>query len=220
MKNTAANNRKNERSRKRIVIDKKFQFGLVFKVLLPLLLLVIVVFMAAYWLIGHWQESFHFTTYQQFCVGVCSLAQKYLGTHIVPAQNFWSMLLYLIVGIAAAFVVFVVLYLGIVFLYLSHRIIGPATRFEKAFSDILKGNLANRIQLREKDEFKDLANHYNNMAETLQDRIRRIHKFNQHLQNTILEMQQNPDNDKESSLEKILELSQGIEEDLNNFTLE
>lgn len=55
---------------------------------------------------------------------------------------------------------------------LSHRIAGPIYRMEKYLGDLAKGNLANRITLRKKDELATLATMINYVVESWREFVR------------------------------------------------
>jgi len=59
-------------------------------------------------------------------------------------------------------------------LILSHRIAGPLYRFERALDNMNSGNLGSHIELREKDEGKELAVKINEFNATLSRSIRTL----------------------------------------------
>ena len=70
---------------------------------------------------------------------------------------------------------------GILFLFISHRIAGPIYHLERVMGQMGRGDLSIRIHLRDKDEFKDTADHFNTMAEKLEDKIAEIKNLSQSL---------------------------------------
>lgn len=54
-----------------------------------------------------------------------------------------------------------------VLVFLSHRLAGPLYRFEKVLMDINKGDLTQRFILRETDQFVELQNKINELANTM-----------------------------------------------------
>lgn len=54
-----------------------------------------------------------------------------------------------------------------VLIFMSHRIAGPMFRFEKALSDINKGDLTHRFKLRQNDQFKELEERINELTNTI-----------------------------------------------------
>jgi len=63
-----------------------------------------------------------------------------------------------------------------IFLVLSHRIAGPIYRFEQTLIAVREGDLSVRINLRGKDELKELADHFNNMTITLNQKMNDLQK--------------------------------------------
>jgi methyl-accepting chemotaxis protein len=68
----------------------------------------------------------------------------------------------------------------IVLIFVSHKVAGPFFRFEKAFEKIAAGDLTFSIILRDKDQFKSLAEQINQMIKSLQDKIKRIKASHSH----------------------------------------
>ena len=56
-------------------------------------------------------------------------------------------------------------------MFLTHRVAGPLFRFEKSVEEMLSGNLDFQIQLRSKDEGKELAEKMNRLIGMLSSRI-------------------------------------------------
>jgi len=64
--------------------------------------------------------------------------------------------------------------IGIIVLFLSHRVAGPFFRFEKTLDKMTDGDLSQRIQLRKHDEGKVLGEKINGFNDMLSDRIKKI----------------------------------------------
>lgn len=64
---------------------------------------------------------------------------------------------------SAAFLIFIAA-LGI---YLSHRTAGPLYQFKRVFDDVRAGNRTSRLSLRPNDEFRDVADAFNQMMDSL-----------------------------------------------------
>ena len=62
-------------------------------------------------------------------------------------------------------------------LFLSHRVVGPVYRFEKAVAALKSGNYSLRIRIRKKDEFKEMEGLINELAETLELQKKRDNDF-------------------------------------------
>lgn len=54
---------------------------------------------------------------------------------------------------------------------LSHRVAGPMYHFKKIFKEIKNGNYHSRINLRPKDDFKDVASEFNEMMNLLEKNL-------------------------------------------------
>lgn len=71
-------------------------------------------------------------------------------------------------------------------IFLSHRVAGPLYRFERVLDSMLNGNLGNRVQLREKDEGKELAAKINAFNATLSQSVNTLNLSTKAL-DTLLE---------------------------------
>ncbi len=67
--------------------------------------------------------------------------------------------------------VFLAILVGILSIFISHKIAGPVYRFEKSAEIISKGDLSLRIKLRKGDELQDLADAFNKMTESLENLV-------------------------------------------------
>jgi len=79
--------------------------------------------------------------------------------------------LYLLIGINSLVLVVVLLLTAIVALLASHKIAGPLFRVENALAAIGRGDLTERVKLREDDQLKQLAGQINQMTESLKARV-------------------------------------------------
>ena len=73
-------------------------------------------------------------------------------------------------GLASLFCLAVVSLFGIV---LSHRVAGPMFHFKRVFRAIREGNRFERIHLRPGDDFRDVADEFNQMIEGLETQVRK-----------------------------------------------
>ncbi|MCP4671682.1 MAG: HAMP domain-containing protein [Desulfobacula sp.] len=64
----------------------------------------------------------------------------------------------------------------IITLFISHRIAGPMFRFEKDIRQITKGDLTVRINLRQKDQFSEMAKAFNEMSSSLHNKVTQINE--------------------------------------------
>lgn len=57
--------------------------------------------------------------------------------------------------------------LGIMSIFITHKIVGPVYRLKKAIQDLTEGNLGVRVTLRRGDDLHELADHVNDLSEEL-----------------------------------------------------
>ena len=62
-------------------------------------------------------------------------------------------------------IVGIIIFFAIMTLFVTHRIAGPIFRLKRGIRDIADGRLNERIHLRKKDEFHDVAEELNSLAE-------------------------------------------------------
>ena len=199
--------------RKQLVINRQFQFKLILKALIPLILLLIAVTAISLLALGGLEKTFYFGSMNEL---IMMLSQQFGDSFENSAVIFSRIRFYILVSTIVLAIVGAV-YTSYVFLYFSHRIAGPVMRFEKTFEQILAGNLRVSIVLREKDEFKETAENFNEMIEALRDRIRRIDDLNTHALETIAEMKNNTSNENRDNFEKVESLSTGIRQSIREF---
>ena len=72
--------------------------------------------------------------------------------------------IFILIAFSIVFLFFVAL-IGLVF---SHRTAGPLYHFKRVFEEIENGNLKQRVRLRPKDEFQDVAQSFNKMMDKIQ----------------------------------------------------
>ena len=80
--------------------------------------------------------------------------------YILPSVIASSVVAIILVSIATFFVV----------MYLSHRIAGPVYNIKKTLKEVIRGDYKLRINLRKKDELKDLAKSINSVIAELEKR--------------------------------------------------
>lgn len=121
------------------------------------------------------------------------------GYAIMPTLIFTNLITLGIITLAAI----------IVTLFVSHRIAGPMFRFEQDIKKIAKGNLLIRINLRQKDQFSEMADAFNDMATGLHGKIIQIDRQIDRILNSKSEYNKNFE-------KKVLELKEIINK---NFSL-
>ncbi len=73
----------------------------------------------------------------------------------------------LYLGILIVLVVCVLFFMGIM---ITHKIVGPVLVLKRKMQELQNGNYDARVYLRKGDELKDLADTFNTMAQTLQEK--------------------------------------------------
>jgi methyl-accepting chemotaxis protein len=68
-------------------------------------------------------------------------------------------------GLVSVGFIFIAAILGI---KLSHATAGPLYHFKRVFTEIKSGNINSRVRLRPGDDFKDVANAFNEMMDSIQ----------------------------------------------------
>lgn len=58
-------------------------------------------------------------------------------------------------------------------IFSSHRMVGPAYRFEKMLEELVRGNYSHRIKIRKRDDFKEIETLLNRLAEKIEMSRRR-----------------------------------------------
>jgi len=92
-----------------------------------------------------------------------TLTAGYTGSEVKLLQTGAYFLPSLVVS-TIIIVIFACLTGAMVMILLSHRLAGPLFRFQVVLDELTSGNLTLRFNLREKDQFRDLADRINGMA--------------------------------------------------------
>jgi methyl-accepting chemotaxis protein len=102
----------------------------------------------------------------------------------------------------------------IILIFVSHKIAGPFFRFEKIFENLGTGDLRIAIRLRDKDQFKALAEQLNNMIMSLKEKIKGVKKsYSQFDSNVEILKESIEKGIRESEFkEKVKELDKGTSE--------
>jgi methyl-accepting chemotaxis protein len=80
----------------------------------------------------------------------------------------YSELKQLVIALGGLSVLFLVV-ISIMGIMMSHRTAGPMYHFKRVFEEIKSGNRKQRVRLRPKDEFQDVAKSFNEMMDHLQN---------------------------------------------------
>jgi methyl-accepting chemotaxis protein len=105
------------------------------------------------------------------------------GIAILPSVVYTNLITLALITVAAI----------IVTLFVSHKIAGPLFRFEKELDEISKGNLTKRVELREKDQGKDMAESLNIMVSSFHEKISDIQKDLQSLRESAKQQDVSPE---------------------------
>ncbi len=92
------------------------------------------------------------------------LVIKNTSSAILPAVLITNLITLGIICVAAV----------VVTLFISHRIAGPMFRFEKDLKKIQSGDLCTQINLRQKDQFSEMALALNNMSKGIHSKVSKI----------------------------------------------
>jgi methyl-accepting chemotaxis protein len=132
---------------------------------------------------------------------------------LVLAQSVWPALAVLIPA-AAAFS-----------MYVTHRLAGPLFRFEQTARELIRGNLALRIRLRQGDELHELAGLLNEFLETIDPALWKIRESESYVREALSwimdELRKQPTVNREAlnRLDRALKGSERIHETLKRFQL-
>ncbi|RLD16475.1 MAG: hypothetical protein DRI36_05630 [Caldiserica bacterium] len=146
--------------RKRYVVDKDFQIKMVKRVILLV--------MGGIILSGILSYSIAIYREKKSEVQLYGTTDKYGDdVRIVKRQEIVKPIILkaiVISGIASIIIV------GIFMIFYSHRIAGPVYRLRKSLEKVAEGDYSVRITFRKKDEFKELAEAFNKMVDSLEKR--------------------------------------------------
>ncbi|MCP3874535.1 MAG: methyl-accepting chemotaxis protein [Desulfobacteraceae bacterium] len=147
----------NSRSYKRrtIFIKQEFQFKFILKFCL-LLVVGVIISTSLLFLLSQETLTSSFENSR--------LVIKNTGSAILPSVIVTNLITLGIICIAAI----------IVTLFISHRIAGPMYRFEKDLCKIEDGDLCTHINLRQKDQFSEMALALNDMTKGLHHKVSRV----------------------------------------------
>jgi len=112
----------------------------------------------------------------------------------------------------------------IITMVLTHRIAGPFYRFEKAFDEMIDGDVSKKIILRQKDEGKNLAQKINTFNFILSDKLSLMETFNANIEISVHQLKKTlKDADMDISktkpfLDQILESQKNVHTMINDYT--
>jgi len=201
--------------KRKYVIDLKFQSKFIINAVIPLMVFVLVLAFGFMYAVNSIAKEYQFEN-------TAELIQKLsmtLGNDASSGAVFQKVKLYGVLALIALALV-MALSLSILFVLFSHRIAGPIMRIERAFEEILHGDLTHRISLRHGDELKETADHLNTMLDGLQGRIKRIDQMARFMEENLAHMIIDAPPDKKEQLVKLDDLAKGVKEAISDFKLQ
>jgi len=116
---------------------------------------------------------------------------------------------------------FITLLFIIAGIWMLRKTTGPLIRMSKDISRVTEGDLSSQIVLRQKDEFKDVADELNIMTESLRGRFIHIKDKYESISRSVAMLEKDHgDRDAASSTySSILKNIEGLEEEINKFRL-
>jgi len=141
--------------RKNYFIKKEFQF----KFILKFCLLMLAGIILSTFLVFIFSQNTLTSSFNN-----SQLVIENTGQAILPTIIITNLITLAIITLAAIFII----------LFISHRIAGPMFRFEKDIRQIAKGDLRVRINLRQKDQFSEMAKAFNEMSSNMHEKVAQI----------------------------------------------
>ncbi len=135
--------------RRQYIIDQKFQWRFVRRLIIPLVLGVVIITLVDYYFIWSFFTSPTPARYENM---------EFISLKIVGYLLFYELCIFIPIVV-------------IIGLIISHRVAGPLFQIERILRSIGDGDLSRRIILREKDELKNLAMCINEMTTGLSNKI-------------------------------------------------
>lgn len=201
--------------KRKYLIDLRFQGKFIVKAVLPLLLFVLILAFGFLYAVNSIAREYQFENTAEL-IQRLSLT---LGSDASSGVVFRQVKFYGLLALAGLLIV-LILSLSILFVLFSHRIAGPVMRIGRTFEDALRGDLTQRIRLREHDELKATADHLNHMLDALQGRIRRIEAMSRFMHDTLEAMLEEAPPEKKEQLLKLDDLARGVREAISDFKLQ
>ncbi len=141
--------------RKNYFIKKEFQFKFIIKFCLVLLAGIV------------------FSTVLVFLFSQGTLTSSFDNSRLIIKSTGDAIMPTLIITNLVTLGIIVLAAIGVT-LFVSHRIAGPMYRFEQDIKRIAKGDLCIRINLRQKDQFSEMAKAFNDMSSSLHEKVSEI----------------------------------------------
>ncbi len=142
---------KNQRSKKNLLIDRNFQGRMIF--------LIIILGFACAVFNGYYYYSYVDDSYD-FILKYSSLSQE-----LIEERHHDLLVFGLMLGLGTLLITLIVSGWALV---ITHRAAGSVYHVKRVIEEIRSGKIEARVHLREKDEYQDLANSFNQMMDELQ----------------------------------------------------
>lgn len=166
--------------RKNYFINKKFQLKFLIRISLGVLLSTMLLSTIVFFL----SKSGTTVVFRNFHLEVLSTSEYILSSLFI------SLIISLVVSFALYFV------LGLIY---SHHISGPMYRFERIFKHLSQGELAQRVELRQNDEWRATASILESALGSLCEKMKHLNGAVMDLKN-MEEVKNNPDISKKMEL--------------------
>lgn len=150
--------------RRQYLIDQKFQWCFVRRLIIPLILGLVIITLVDYYFIWSFLTP--------------PVPGRYENMELPSLKIITYILFY-----ALCVFIPIMVIIGII---VSHRIAGPLFQIERVLKSIGEGDLTSRVSLRHKDELKDLAMSINKMVAELSDKISDVEKNINFLEEKLL----------------------------------
>ncbi len=137
--------------RRNYLINREFQFRYIGRMIIGIIVMAMIVSFTVY-----------YTTWARIMDEFYNVAR--IASRFAPLFNSINQTLLVILLV---FLVLVVIFS----VFISHRIAGPIYRFEKTLQAIAGGDMTMRVDLRKRDEFKQLADAMNEMVGELRNSL-------------------------------------------------
>ncbi|MGA8180171.1 MAG: methyl-accepting chemotaxis protein [Desulfobacterales bacterium] len=143
--------------RKQYFVQKDFQFKFILKFCMVLIVGIII----STGLVLLFSENTLTSSFEQ-----SRLVIKNTASAILPSVFLSHLIAFVLISLLAI----------VVTLLVSHKLAGPLFRFEKELKEMGSGDLSKEVKIREKDQFKAVANSLNQMRVNLQKKVVDIKK--------------------------------------------
>lgn len=186
--------------RRKFFINKEFQSKFIIKFCLLIILACILFGSLIYFL------SFRTTT---TAFENSRLVIKSTADYLLPLLAFTSLITIIVIGLAMI----------IVTLFISHKIAGPAYRFEKVTSAIAGGDLSLNVRLRSKDQLQPMANSLDEMVKKLRLEILKIKEKISELTDCIEKIKSSKDEKLRIQIVDLEKIIDGLDKEIKYFKL-